>query len=71
MGHSYPCTGDVAELGELGTQSLVVEVVIKVLNVEVDALIAVDALHLEAVELVLQLGLSLVLLLRATHVHRL
>ena len=53
MGHSYPCTGDGAELGELGTQSLVVEVVIKVLDVEVDALVAVDALHLEAVELVL------------------
>jgi len=60
--------GDGAVGRELLPEALVVDGVVQVLDVQVDALVAVEALHLEQVEPALQLHLSLDLLLRPADV---
>ena len=68
LGRRYLGAGDVAELGELLAQHLVVDGVVEVLDVEVDALVARDALVLDALKALLQLSVALSLLLRAAHI---
>jgi len=63
--------GDRAVGSKLLPQPLVVDGVVKVLDVEVDALVPVQALKLQLLELLLELLLPLGLLLGAAHVQRL
>ena len=69
--NTYPSTGDGTKLGELVPQTLIINAIIQVLHVQVDTLVAIDAVYLESLKFVLKLGLALVLLLCAAHVHRL
>ena len=65
---TYLGAGDGAELRELLAEHLVVDGVVKILDVQVHALVAVDALHLETLKLLLQLRVTFRLLLRTSHV---
>ena len=59
----YLSTGDSTKLAKLLVQPVVVHLLVQVLDVQVDALQAVDPIDLELVEAFLQLGLALRLLL--------
>ena len=50
--------GDGSEVGELFAELLIVDGVVQVLDEKVDALVTVHALHLDHLELALQLGLD-------------
>jgi len=61
-------TGDGAKLRELFAQHLIIDGVIKVLDVQVHALVTVDSFHLEPLKLLLQLRVTLGLLLSSANV---
>jgi hypothetical protein len=63
--HHDHSVGDVTELGEFSVQTSIIEVIRQVLDIEVDAGILLHALHLELLELLSQLLLTLLLLLGA------
>jgi len=60
--------GDGAVGGELLPEPLIIDGVIQVLDVQVDALVSVEPLELQLLKLLLELGLSLGLLLGSTDV---
>ena len=63
--------GDGSIWSELLSQPLIINGVVEVLDVEVDSLVPVESLHLELLELLLQLGLSLSLLLSSANIQSL
>mmetsp|Transcript_38790 Transcript_38790/g.90435 ORF Transcript_38790/g.90435 Transcript_38790/m.90435 type:complete len:671 (-) Transcript_38790:121-2133(-) len=60
--------GDGAELLEGGAELVIVDGIVEVLDVEVDELVVLEALHPDALVLLLQLLLALALLLRTARV---
>ena len=64
----YLCASDVSELAELVSESFIVYAVVKVLHVQIDAVISSDLLQLEWVKFVAQFRLAFGFLLSAPNV---